>query len=381
MNSIWINSRKLESSLTRNEAFWRGELEDCPLMWITAPVAAPDKGSAEPEDEQKLWTDIELRLDRAEHTLANTHYAGDSLPVFNPWFGPDQVAAWLGAEITLKPKEFTSWVKPFVDDWAKYPELRISEHNRWWRLYLDLVRASAEAGRDKWVTAFPDLHTGIDGLSAIRGPENLMMDMLSEPETIYSAMSQMTELWKYVVDEVSEIILPTGQGCSNWTMGWSEKRFLCIGQNDFSCMISPDMFTEFCRDDNVQCCDYVDYSLYHLDGPDALRHLPAILALEKLNTVQWIQGAGHPPPSKWTDTLKHIQSNGKSVQLYYGAGHGAEADLFKEVEVLCGELDPTKLFIWAEVASAGKAEAIVKYAQEVCRRKRASSPRSICGCK
>jgi hypothetical protein len=347
MESKWIEKDKLAESQIRNEAFWNGELKNGPLMWITVPNAKPGKPPVEPDIEEKMWTDVDYYVAAVEHQLACTHYAGDALPVCHPWLGPDQFAAWLGAEMTIMPKAFTSWVKPFVNDWSTFPEFKIDPDNKWWKLYLELLTRCAEAGKGKWITAYPDLHTGIDALSAIRGGENLAMDLILEPEAIHKAMGQMTGLWKNVVDTVSDIVLPTGQGTSNWTMGYSSKRFLCVGQNDFSCMISPQMFEEFCWQDNVECCAHVDKVIYHLDGPDAVRHLPKILELEKLNCVQWIQGAGKPPPSQWLDLLKHVQDAGKSVQVYYGPGHGDDADLMRELDVLCNKLDANRLFFWA----------------------------------
>ena len=134
-------------------------------------------------------------------------------------------------------------------------------------------------------------------------------------------------------------------------------------------MISPQMFNEFCFQDILSCCDYVDYSLYHLDGPDAVKHLPKILSVESLTAVQWIQGAGKPFPSKWLDLLKSIQRAGKSVQVVYRGTHGGEADLFHEIEALCNHLDPTKLFIIATVDSINKAQNIVEYAKTVSGKK------------
>ncbi len=359
MQTMCIEEKKVAVALERNEAFWNGGLKDGPLIWVTVPDAKQGTPPAEPDEEEKMWTDADYYVSAAEDRIARTHYAGDALPVCHPWLGPDQVAAWLGADMTILPKEFTSWVKPFVDDWSRFTELTIDPGNKWWNLYLNLLRRCSEAGREKWITAYPDLHTGIDGLSAIRGPENLMMDMIAEPGTIHKAMGQMTELWKYVVDTVSDIILPYGQGTSNWTMGYSSKRFLCIGQNDFTCMISPQMFEEFCWRDTVECCGYVDHTIYHLDGPDAVRHLPRILELENLNCVQWIQGAGNPHPSQWLDLLKQVQDAGKSVQVLYCPTHGGDADLSKELDVLCSSLDKNRLFFWAVTDSVEKADALI----------------------
>ncbi len=199
-----------------------------------------------------------------------------------------------------------------------------------------------------------------------------MLDLVTEPDVIARAMAQMTRLWKEIVDEVSAVILPGGQGSTNWTYGWSESRFVCVGQNDFSCLISPQMFDRFLWEDNRACCDYVDRSIYHLDGPTALQHVPRLLELESLDCIQWIQGAGKPHPSEWTGLLRRIQDGGKSVQVMYGSVHLAQGvDFRKEIDALCGALDPSRLFIAADVDSVELAEFIVRHAKEVCREKRA----------
>jgi len=167
------------------------------------------------------------------------------------------------------------------------------------------------------------------------------------------------------VDEVSAIVLPAGQGTTNWTCGWSAKRFVCVGQNDFTCLISPAMFDEFCLADNVACCSHVDWTMYHLDGPTALQHVPHLLGIERLHCIQWIQGAGKPLPSEWTGLLKQIQAGGKSVQLMYSGIRGGGV-IGKEIDALCRELDPTRLFIVAEVDSVETADFVVRRARETC---------------
>jgi hypothetical protein len=101
--------------------------------------------------------------------------------------------------------------------------------------------------------------------------------------------------------------------------------------------------------------------MYHLDGPGAIRHVPLLLRLERLNCIQWIQGAGSPLPSQWVDLLQQIQAGGKSIQLYYGPGHGGAADLKRELDILCHALDPTRLFIWATSSSAQAADEMVRF--------------------
>jgi len=135
-------------------------------------------------------------------------------------------------------------------------------------------------------------------------------------------------------------------------------------------MIGPEMFREFCQRDNAETCDYVDVSLFHMDGPGVANHLDSILEIERLNCIQWIQGAGERLPSQWLDLLKRIQAGGKSVQVFYGGAHGGNADVLKEVSILCENLDPTRLFVWAMAPSAEAAEALVSHTKKLCAGKR-----------
>lgn len=366
METIWIPDRQREAALRRNQAYWDRTLEGYPLLWVTAPDALPGRDLPEPADEASMWTDIEYAMNAAEVRLSRVHYAGDALPFYDPWFGPDQFAAWLGAEMRIRPRESTSWINPLIDAWDAMPELRIDPDNRWWKLYLASLDASIAAGAGKWITCFPDLHSGIDALSALRGPENLSMDLLMDPEPILSAMNQLTALWKWVVDLVYARLEAGGQGTSNWTGGWSSGRFVCIGQNDFTCMISPEMFDTFCYEDTRACIDHVDHALYHLDGPGATRHLPRLLTIEKLHTVQWVYGDGNPTPRHWLEMLRDIQARGKSVQIWYNLRQTRERiDIWDELDAVCPALDPAKLFIGVDMATPEGADAVVRHVRGI----------------
>jgi hypothetical protein len=54
----------------------------------------------------------------------------------------------------------------------------------------------------------------------------------------------------------------------------------------------------------------------------------------------------------------------------YAGAHGGNADFKREMEVLCGVLEPARLFIAADVDSVEKADFIVRHTKEICRQKR-----------
>jgi hypothetical protein len=365
----WVEPASLPARLARNEAFWDNALTDGPLVWVTVANARKVERPPLPATIEATWMDVDYVLRAGKADLEATYYAGDALPVYCPWLGPDQFAAWLGAELSFSDTERTTWVTPFIEDWNDHPDFRIDPANRYWQTYLEILRRSADEGRAHWVTGYPDLHTGIDALCAMRGPERLAIDLMTAPENIHRAMAQMTRLFVEVVETVSEIIDPYGQGHSNWTVGWSARRYLCVGQNDFSCLLSPEMFREFCFEDNLRTSEASDVNIYHLDGPGAVRHVDMILSLPKVQCIQWIQGAGAPPPSQWLDLLEHIQAAGRSVQVLYASTHGGLDNLFDELSALCKRLDPNRLFFWSEATSVEMADELVDWAHKVGRRR------------
>jgi hypothetical protein len=86
-------------------------------------------------------------------------------------------------------------------------------------------------------------------------------------------------------------------------------------QSDLSVMISEEDFREFVQPYIREQAQKIDYTLYHLDGVDAIRHLDAILEIEELSAIQWTPGYGQPQGGDpvWYDLYKRILSGGKSV--------------------------------------------------------------------
>ena len=86
-------------------------------------------------------------------------------------------------------------------------------------------------------------------------------------------------------------------------------------QSDISGMVSEEDFRRFAIPYLTEQCRKIDYTLYHLDGVDALRHLEAILEIDELNAVQWTPGEGQPQGGDpvWYKEYRKILEAGKSV--------------------------------------------------------------------
>ncbi len=95
---------------------------------------------------------------------------------------------------------------------------------------------------------------------------------------------------------------------------------------------------------------WLDHSLYHLDGPGAIRHLDSLLAAPDLNGIQWVPGANSGPATRWIPLLKRIQSAGKCIHYSIAP---------EELDVLIENLRPQGVMFNLWVSSPEEADAVV----------------------
>jgi hypothetical protein len=304
-----------EAAQKRIVAWWEGEIVDRPCLQVTARCPAADCEDAwtRPSDVslETWWTDVDYVVERMAAQVRATYWGGEAFPLFRPNIGPDAFAAFLGAPLRLL--ETTTWAEHIIDDWKDVPELRIDPQNRWWRLQIDLLKAGQDAARGRWITGVPDTHASGDALSALRGPSRLCLDLYDQPDVVSEALGQVTRAVEQVYDAYFEVVQPDvyGSSCS-WLPSWYPGRTSTL-QCDFIAFISPEMMEEHILPCLVAEARCLDRAIFHLDGPDAVRHLDLLLATPEIHAIQWVPGAGALPVTRWIPLMQRIQAGGKSL--------------------------------------------------------------------
>ncbi len=328
-----------EDIIPRMEAFWKGEVADAACVAAIARKG-PGREVPAPATIDQTWLDIDYILDAAEARMEATHYAGVAVPVFRPNLGPDLFAALMGGSIEFR--EDTSWVKPFMTSWDDPPSFELDTECAEWKWHESIYARAVERAKGRYLVGAPDCHSGGDALVAMRGGTELCMDLYDVPDGIKAAMVKLTDgvkkfhaAWWPLIEAGGQ----RGHACS-WMQTWSPGRSNAI-QLDLLALISPDMFTEFFRDELVAQTGVLDNCVFHLDGPDAIKHVPTLAEVEGLTHIQWVYGAGNGPMTKWLDLLKDIQSRGVGLHL------SCDPD---GVETLLRELSSKGLYIvtWAD---------------------------------
>lgn len=335
-----------EETRNRWRAFWAGEIIDRPCVRIVSP-----RQGAQPHPHPPAvhihTTDYRSIAEEFDEWASTMWFGGEAVPAFMPNFGPDQFAAFFGSQLAYSSESSdTTWAVPSIENWAAADICFDSPRGQWWDRMLEFLSAIADVGRFRFLAAVPDIHSNLDCLAAMRGPQRLCEDLIDAPEAVDRAMRNVRRAFPTVYDAIYAAGEMEASGTTSWLPYYCDGRFSVL-QCDFICMISPSHFRRWALPALEEEAAFLDHSVYHLDGPDALVHLDDILSIKAVDGIQWVPGEGNPPPIEWPDLLRRIQSAGKG--LYLGASP-------EQVKVFHRMLRPERVFydVWGASQSEGE---------------------------
>ena len=320
-------------------------------------------GAPQTSDLNQRWFDPRWRAEFLNWYIGHSCLMADMLPVANTQLGPGSMAAILGS--VFEGGEDTIWIHPdpnYTDDF------RFDPNHSNFQLHKELLKACVERSKGNYYVGMPDLMEGLDVLAAMKGTDKVLMDTLTQPDLLEEQMQRINDAYFEVFDALYDIIRfdgrdcggpldPNYQGVNFGTDGemafcyfslWAPGKLTKL-QSDISTMLSVEDYRRFVQPFIREQAQKIDYTLYHLDGVGAMRHLPALLEIEELKAIQWTPGVGQPQGGdpKWYDLYKQILAGGKSIMACWvtvdelrplldnigGNGVHLEMDFHNEAEV------------------------------------------------
>lgn len=320
-----MNQENWETIKHRLMLIWDNEILDRPCVSVKCakgtgnrPGNRPAPGS--PEEMKDFYLNPERILERNVQNFENTYFGGDSFPVVFPYWGCSGHIKYLFSQeqfdqkVAYSPQ--TIWIDPLLNDYDTF-NFCFSKDNPVFQAELQTMKMLAEYGKGKFFVAMPDNCGSYDGLAAIRGNETFLFDLLEEPEQVKKAGNQVIDLLIESGDMMIDALRETNDGGSlnGWFSLWSPGKMMQL-QCDLSCMISPDLFQDFIVEELERTTEWLDHSVYHLDGQEQARFLDMILGVKNLNMIQWTQVAGQPDVTHQFHHLDRIQKAGKGILLF-----------------------------------------------------------------
>lgn len=319
--------------------------------------------------EKLKWKSMEDKYQNAEQIVGRyrhfceTHeFLGESFPNLNVDFGPGSLAAYLGSDISFK--EDTIWFHPCIEDWDEVPAFRFDPENPWFQKHLALVKRCRELAGDDFYVDMPDLMENLDVLASLKNAQELLCDMLEDPDSIKERVRQVDDIYYEYYDRFYDTIKDT-EGGNAYTVFqiWGPGRTVKM-QCDLSAMISPDYFRDFVQESLRRQAQGADQVLYHLDGPQAIRHLDALMEIEEIDALQWTSGDAGPDGTleEWDAIYDKARAAGKS--LWIKVYSGEFEDWLRNVDRIVQKYGSHSLFLMFPEMSMEQAVSLLEYADK-----------------
>jgi len=307
-----------EEVLERYEAWWDCAIIDRPLVCMSFPKD-PSERKPYPKGKNysshfEQWMDIEYRVERTAVGLNNSVHFADKLPVAWPNLGPEIFSAFYGCPMVYTAT--TSWSEPILEDWTKEStdKLQLDTNNFYFRKIMEMTEAFIEMGKGKFIVGYTDIHPGGDAIAAFRDPQQLCIDLIEHPAEVKTLCERITDDFIRVFDIFYEKLSAAGMPSTSWCPATCKGKYH-IPSNDFSCMVSDEMFEEIFLPGIIRECQHMSRCIYHLDGPEALRYLDRLLEIPEIHAIQWVPGAGQSHWTNWIEVYQKIQKANKALQL------------------------------------------------------------------
>jgi len=321
-----------ETAKGRWTKWWKGRGSEGMIFQVYAPRKEPMPKITIPAVKrlEEKWTNIDYRIAQGINYLNSCKFLQDAFPGIDTHLGPGSFATHIGCEPVFA--EDTVWYSPCIKDWKDLARIKLDQNNKWWKFALDIARKATEASKGEFMVSLPDFIENLDTIASLRGSEQLLLDLKDLPKQVLQCQKKILDLWFKSYDGLYKAVDGKNRGsCSVFFQTWAPGK-MCKLQCDMSAMISRDMFDEFALPYFIKQCEWLDHSFYHLDGEEAIQHLDSLLAIDRLDGIQWTPGAGHPglESEKWFPLYHKIQSAGKKLWLLGFPGSHIK-DILKEL--------------------------------------------------
>lgn len=349
-NQDWENAQK------RLEAFWHNEILDRPCIQIYAPAPEADYADLEPLTECNhdiRWTDPEIYFNSFREEYMHTRYLGEAFPNLYPnWAGEAQMFG-----CPIKYDKDTIWVRPAANTVLDVDAEKLDIDHPTVHQLLEKLAYCAEHGSGEAFIGMPPMGNVGDSLARICGYNNLCIDLIDNPEEIFIIEEKLTAFWKQMYEKVYRTINQYMKGSCGWLPSWHPGRSAII-EFDFGALVSPEMFRKYLPY-LLERAEFVEKTIYHLDGPDALIHLDTILAQKEFHAIQWEPGVACENILEYIPVMQKIQAAGKGLYIA-SPRYSAEAVL-----ELLKNLRPEGLIIPLTVSSVDEGERFLETVEKM----------------
>ena len=302
---------------SRYASWWRGEL-DTPLFYIaTQPHVALEPRPQEHEAVKRWFMDPETRISREVALNRGRWFYADGFPTIDIGRINIGQAAFYGCPAHFANE--TIWLDPLLDSWDGWEEkIRFDPANELWRMTVAQAHLAVEmAAGEMAITTLGGFEGPLDNLATVRGVENALTDVLDHPEHVLALERRFlddfrTDLFHaarhHQGQPVRDHHLESGAD-DRWPRALHAERLLVHDRAAAFRRLGKWYLEE-------QAGLFANV-LYHLDGTNALPHLPMLCEIAKLDGIQVVYQVPHGKRiTELMESWRQIAAAGKRIEIW-----------------------------------------------------------------
>jgi len=341
----------------RHKKFWRSEETDRPLLTFHGgpyyPIERyPNLGKVLP-DARLSPDDIDVSVLLQDYDWLRELYEDiedDSMFIVSQLYGFPMVEAILGCPINFSKTSGSFWTEPFITDWSMVDSLPSNLHSGWLDKLYEIEEALVAWSGETYPVPLPNLQYTSDMMGAARGSMDLPLDCFDHPEAVKRLAAACLEI-RISLDEQMRPFAPEFEGGyvgADYGL-WAAGR-MCVTQEDYSALLSPDIFRQFILPSLKVFHRRFEFTILHFHPP-SIYAVDQVLDLPEVTAVELNYEIGGPDLDTMFPVWHRIQEK-KPLCIY--ASHINEAEISRIVM----ELDPRGLALHPVAANGEVARRL-----------------------
>jgi len=272
---------------------WEGDIEPLPsLRERTGEYLTPDMIS------------VQEMVSRAGEIISQSsrHDLGDLPQTVSASFNVPWLELLCGCRARIQGDSI--WAEAPGVDYDTLSRLTFDPGNPWFQKWLECQRVLGQFAAHRFPVTVPVTHGPLDLLSAVRGPEQLCLDLLDRPVEVKEALARVTEVWIAAAQALLAVTpLFEGGMCSRMKI-WLPGPSVTL-QDDATALLSPTSYSEFVKGLEEQMARAFRYHTYHSHSTSA-HLLDQIADLPDLASIQITLDPNGPSRPKLQSMIKNV---------------------------------------------------------------------------
>lgn len=212
----------------------------------------------------------------------------DLIQPFLAGFGIPWIEAMAGCPVIADPGSL--WAAPCLTSYAGRAPVRLDPANPWLLKLLEFTRMLVELSDGRFPVSLPLTRGPLDVLSAMRGPRDMCLDLIDQPDEVAAVLDEIATLWIAANRAALELIPPFHGGYASRLKMWAPGPAV-TPQNDISSAVSPRAYAHFALPCDRRMVGSFPYSSFHLHATEH-HQIGNLLTLDDLTAVQTFLDCG-----------------------------------------------------------------------------------------